>query len=139
MHNIWLFDLLLCCPSTQCHFEGPFCQVTIILQPISLKLIQRRKHNIATPNSECRDSSALCYIDCCNLPGIRTTSGCVICCCAVLQHSFISKVQSSRLLPESDNNSTGNFFKSYSNTQHWIFCQIYCCLYKQAQSIRIEG
>ena len=26
MHNIWLFDLLLCCPSTQFHFEGPVCQ-----------------------------------------------------------------------------------------------------------------
>ena len=114
-------------------------KVTIILQAISLKLIQRRKHNIATPNSECRDSSALCYIDCCNLPRLCTTYGCVICCCAALQHSFISKVQSARLLPESDNNSTGNFFKTYSNTHYWIFCQIYCCLYKQAQSIGIEG
>ena len=34
-----------------------YCQkVTIILQAISLKLIQTRKHNIATPNSECRGS-----------------------------------------------------------------------------------
>ena len=89
-----------------------YCQkVTIILQAISLKLIQRRKHNIATPNSECKDSSALCYIDCCNLSGICTTYGCVICCCAALQHSFISRVQSARLLPESDNNSTGIFLK----------------------------
>ena len=32
--------------------------MTIILQAISLKLnIQTRKHNIATPNSECRGSS----------------------------------------------------------------------------------
>ena len=31
-----------------------YCQkVTIILQAISLKLIQTRKHNIAIPNSEC--------------------------------------------------------------------------------------
>ena len=117
-----------------------YCQkVTIILQAIFLKHIQRRKHNITTPNSECRDSLALRYIDCCNLSGICTTYDCVICCWAPLQHSFISKVQSARLLPESDNNSTGNFFKTYSNTQHWIFCQIYCCLYKQAQSIGIEG
>ena len=76
-----------------------------------------RKHNIATPNSDCRDSSALCYIDCCNLPGKSTTYGCVICCCATLQHNFIWKVQSARLLPESDNNSTSNFFKTYSNMQ----------------------
>ena len=117
-----------------------YCQkMTIILQAISLKLIQTRKHNIATPNSKCRGSSALCYIDCCNLPGKSTTYGCVICCCAVLQHNFIWKVQSARLLPESDNNSTSNFFKTYSNMQHWIVCQIYCCLNKQAQSIGIEG
>ena len=117
-----------------------YCQkVTIILQAIFLKLIQRRKHNIAIPNSECRDSSALRYIDCCNLSGICTTYGCVICCWAALQHSFISKVQPARLLSESDNNSTGNFFPTYSNMQHSIFCQIYCCLYKQAQSIGIEG
>ena len=96
IHNIWLLDLLLCCPSTQFQFEGPVCQkVTIILQAISLKLIQTRKHNIATPNSECRDSSALCYIDCCNLPGTSTTYGCLICCCAALQHNFISFGRSS--------------------------------------------
>ena len=35
-----------------------YCQkVTIILQAISLKLIQTRKHTIAIPNSECRGSS----------------------------------------------------------------------------------
>ena len=74
------------------------------------------------------------------LDKIRSISpyGCVI-CCAALQHSFISKVQSAELLPESDNNSTSNFFKTYSNTQHWIICQIYCCLNKQAQSIGIDG
>ena len=72
---------------------------------------------ITTPNSECRGSLALCYIDCCNLPGKCTTYSCLICCCAALQYSFISRVQSARLLPESDNNSTSNFFKTYSNTQ----------------------
>ena len=95
-----------------------YCQkVTIIPQAISLKLIQTRKHNIATPNSECRGSSALCYIDCCNLPRKCTTYGCLIFCCSALQHSFNSRVQSARLFPESDNNSTNNFFKTYSNTQ----------------------
>ena len=117
-----------------------YCQkVTIIIQAISLKLIQTHKHNIATPNSECRDSLALCYIDCCNLPGKSTTYGWVICCCAALQHNFIWKVQSVRLLPESDNNSTSNFFKTYSIMQDWIIRQIYCCLNKQAQSTGIEG
>ena len=114
-----------------------YCQkVTIILQAISLKLIQRRKHNIAIPNTECRGSSALCYIDCCNLPGKCTTYGCFICGCVALQHSFISRVQSARLLPENDNNFTSNFFKTYSNTQtpnsecrrgSSALCYIDCC------------
>ena len=100
-----------------------YCQrVTIILQAISLKLIQTRKHHIATPHSE---------IDCCNFTREMHNMWLRDCCCAALKHNFIRKVQSARLLPESNNNSTSNFFKTYSNTQHRIICQIYCCLNKR--------
>ena len=115
-----------------------YCQkMTIILQAISLKLIQTRKHNIATPNSECRGLQR--YVILTVAIYQENPQHCVICCCAALQHNFIWKVQSARLLPESDNKSTSNFFKTYSNMQHWIICQIYCCLNKQAESIGIEG